>query len=65
LNLMIGLLTPFVGLNVFITAAIAAVPVVQVARALVVFIVALILVLFLISYVPWLVTWLPNLVFGT
>jgi len=65
LNLMIGLLTPFVGLNVFITAAIAAVPVVQVARALVIFIVVLILVLFLISYVPWLVTWLPNLVFGT
>jgi len=64
LNLMIGLLTPFVGLNVFITAAIAATPVTQVARALIVFILALILVLFLISYAPGLVTWLPNLVFG-
>jgi len=64
LNLMIGLLTPFVGLNVFITAAIARVPVIHVARALIVFIAALIAVLFLISYVPGLVVWLPNLVFG-
>ena len=64
LNLMIGLLTPFVGLNVFITAAIARTPVIHVARALIVFIAALIAVLFLISYVPGLVVWLPNLVFG-
>ena len=64
LNLMIGLLTPFVGLNVFITAAIARSPVVEVARALLIFIVMLILVLFIISYVPQLVLWLPNLVFG-
>jgi tripartite ATP-independent transporter DctM subunit len=64
LNLMIGLLGPFVGLNVFITAAIANVPVIQVSRAVINFVIALIAVLLLISYVPELVLWLPNLVFG-
>ena len=64
LNLMIGLLGPFVGLNVFITATIAKVPVIQVSRAVLIFVVALVAVLFLISYVPQLVLWLPNLVFG-
>jgi tripartite ATP-independent transporter DctM subunit len=64
LNLMIGLLTPFVGLNLFVTAAIANVPVIQVARESFIFIAALIAVLFLISYVPELVLWLPNTVMG-
>jgi tripartite ATP-independent transporter DctM subunit len=64
LNLMIGLLTPFVGLNVFITAAIAKAPIIEVARSLLFFIVVLVMVLFLITYVPQLVLWLPNLVFG-
>jgi len=64
LNLMIGLLTPFVGLNVFVTAAIANVPVIQVARESLIFIATLIAVLFLISYVPELVLWLPNTVMG-
>jgi C4-dicarboxylate transporter DctM subunit len=45
LNLMIGLLTPFVGLNVFITSAIAKTPVIQVARSVLIFIAVLILVL--------------------
>jgi C4-dicarboxylate transporter DctM subunit len=49
---------------VFITAAIARTPVIEVARALLIFIAMLIVVLFLISYVPQLVLWLPNLVFG-
>jgi tripartite ATP-independent transporter DctM subunit len=64
LNLMIGLLTPFVGLNVFITAAIGEVPVNQVARAAVPFVITMIVVLALISYVPALVLWLPNTVMG-
>jgi tripartite ATP-independent transporter DctM subunit len=65
LNLMIGLLTPFVGLNVFITSAIARVPVIQVARESLVFIATLIVVLLLITLFPQLVLWLPNRVMGT
>ena len=64
LNLMIGLLTPFVGLNVFITSAIARVPVIQVARESLIFIATLIVVLLLITLFPQLVVWLPNQVMG-
>ena len=64
LNLMIGLLTPFVGLNVFVTSAISGVPVIQVARESLIFVITLIVVLLLISYVPELVLWLPNTVMG-
>jgi C4-dicarboxylate transporter, DctM subunit len=64
LNLMIGLLTPFVGLNVFITSAIARVPVIEVARESLVFVATLIVVLLLITLCPQLVVWLPNQVMG-
>lgn len=64
LNLMIGLLTPFVGLNIFITAAISGQPVIKVARESLIFVATLIAVLMLISYVPQLVLWLPNTVMG-
>jgi C4-dicarboxylate transporter, DctM subunit len=64
LNLMIGLLTPFVGLNVFITSAIARVPVITVARESLIFIATLIVVLLLITLFPQLVVWLPNQVMG-
>ncbi len=64
LNLMIGLLTPFVGLNVFVTSAISGLPVIKVARESFIFVVTLIVVLLLISYVPELVLWLPNTVMG-
>jgi tripartite ATP-independent transporter DctM subunit len=65
LNLMIGLLTPFVGLNLFVTSAIARAPLLDVARESLIFIVALIAVLLLITLVPQIVLWLPNYVMGS
>jgi tripartite ATP-independent transporter DctM subunit len=65
LNLMIGLLTPFVGLNIFITAAIARVPIIAVARESLIFIATLVFVLLLITLFPQLVLWLPNYFMGT
>ena len=65
LTLMIGLLNPLVGLNLFITAAIARVPLVAVARESLVFIAALIVVLLLLTLFPQLVLWLPNYFMGT
>jgi tripartite ATP-independent transporter DctM subunit len=65
LNLMIGLLTPFVGLNIFITAAIARVPIIAVARESLIFIATLVFVLLLITLFPQLVLWLPNYLMGT
>jgi len=61
LNLMIGCLTPPVGLNLFLASAISGVPVMRVARAAVPFIVVLLVVLGLITYIPQLVLWLPHL----
>lgn len=65
LNLMIGLLTPPVGMVLYAVSTIAEVPVVKLARELLPFICVLTGVLLLITYVPELVTFLPNLVMGT
>ena len=64
LNLMIGLLTPPVGMVLYAVSTIAQVPVVRLARELVPFMLILGVVLMLITYIPGLVTWLPNLVLG-
>jgi tripartite ATP-independent transporter DctM subunit len=64
LNLMIGLLTPPIGVLLFLEAKIADLPFGELVRAIWPFTLALIGVLFLITYVPGLVMWLPNLVFG-
>ena len=61
LNLMIGCLTPPVGLNLFLASAISGVPVMRVARASTPFIIVLLVVLALITYIPQLVLWLPHL----
>jgi TRAP-type C4-dicarboxylate transport system permease large subunit len=64
LNLMIGLLTPPVGMVLYAVSTIANVPVMRLALELVPFMVVLCVVLLLITYIPELVTWLPNLVMG-
>ncbi|SDD64374.1 TRAP transporter, DctM subunit [Paracoccus isoporae] len=61
LNLMIGLSTPPVGVCMFICANIARVPLGPVIRALIPYLMTNILVLLLVSYVPWISTWLPSL----
>ena len=63
LNLMIGSLTPPVGVNIFVTAAMAKVPVMRVARESMGFIWILILVLLIITYIPKIVLWLPQLLY--
>ncbi len=65
LNLMIGLLTPPVGMVLYAVSTIAEVPIVKLVRELLPFIVILVGVLLLITYVPALVTWLPNTLMGT
>ncbi len=63
LNLMIGSLTPPVGVNIFVTAAMAKVPVMRVARESLGFIWILILVLLIITYIPKIVLWLPQVLY--
>jgi TRAP-type C4-dicarboxylate transport system permease large subunit len=63
LNLMIGLLTPPVGALLFLEAKIADVSFEDLVRAVGPYLVALLAVLVLITYIPPLVTFVPNLVF--
>ena len=63
LNLMIGSLTPPIGINIFVTSAISKAPVMAVARACMGFIWILIIVLALITYFPQLVLWIPQMLY--
>ena len=60
LNLMIGLITPPVGLCLFVVADIAELPLARLIRAILPFFVPLLIVLALTTYVPQLVMYLPH-----
>lgn len=62
LNLVIGLTTPPVGVCLFVASAISKVPLFQLARAIVPFLVVSLAVLMLVTFVPAVTLWLPGLV---
>ncbi len=61
LNLMIGLLTPPVGMSLYMVSSVAGMPVQNVIRAAVPWIVCLLLSLAAVTFFPAASTWLPNL----
>ena len=61
-NLGIGLITPPVGAVLFVGAAVGKVTIENTVKALLPFYVALFMVLMLVTYVPAISLWLPNLV---
>ena len=63
-NLMLGLLTPPVGILLYICANFAEIRLEEEVRAVLPFLAMGLLVLVLITYFPALVLWLPNLVLG-
>lgn len=63
-NLAIGLFTPPVGVCLFIACGIAGISISESLKALFPFFIATLLVLLLITYVPELVTFLPDLLWG-
>ncbi|MBP2297211.1 TRAP transporter large permease [Azospirillum rugosum] len=63
LNLMIGLTTPPVGVCLFVAANIAKISLGEISKAIWPFLVCNIIILFLVSYIPALSLWLPNLLF--
>ncbi|MGO3057292.1 TRAP transporter large permease [Halomonas sp. AOP43-A1-21] len=65
LNLMIGLTTPPVGVCLFVVAGIGKLPMLTVARAIVPFLLCNLTVLMLVTYVPAISLWLPNLLMGS
>lgn len=58
--LAIGLVTPPVGVNLFVAAGIAKAPLTQVAKGSVPFLIASIVVLLLVAFIPGLSNWLPD-----
>jgi C4-dicarboxylate transporter DctM subunit len=63
-NMEIALVHPPVGLNLYVLATISTAPVWEVVRGIWPFLILLVLVLMIITYVPELSLWLPNLVYG-
>jgi tripartite ATP-independent transporter DctM subunit len=64
LNLMIGMITPPIGLNLFVISAIGGVGVIEIFRAAIPYFFVLVAVLMLITYFPGLTLWLPRLFFA-
>jgi len=60
MNIVIGALTPPMGMLVFVTARVTGTKVVDVFREVMPFLVAMILVLFVVTYLPALTLWLPG-----
>ena len=63
-NMEIGMITPPVGLNLFVTSGVAGMPMMRVVRAAAPFLAVLFVFLILITYVPFLSTWLPISLMG-
>jgi TRAP-type transport system large permease protein len=61
LNLMIGMLTPPVGLLLFVVAGIGRIPLAGVIRAILPFLAWSLFVLALVTFFPAVATWLPGL----
>lgn len=61
LNLCIGLCTPPVGSLLFVGAGVAKVKITQVIRPLLPFLIAMVIVLMIVTYIPQLAMWLPEL----
>lgn len=64
LNLMLGLLTPPVGMVLFVLSRLSKVPFEQCVKATIPFVIPLLIVLFLLTFIPELVLWLPNFIYG-
>ncbi|ETW12537.1 TRAP C4-dicarboxylate transport system permease DctM [Roseivivax marinus] len=63
-NMEIGMITPPVGLNLFVTSGVAGMPMMRVVKAALPFLAVLFVFLILVTYVPILSTWLPTMMMG-
>lgn len=63
LNLMIGLLTPPVGMVLYVLSRVTKVPFEECTKATIPFVIPLIIVLLLVTFIPSLSMWLPSLIY--
>ncbi len=64
LNLMIGVVTPPVGIVLYVTSNVAKVSANRVIKATIPFLLPLFITLMIVTYVPAVTNWLPSLVYG-
>ena len=63
-NMEIGMITPPVGLNLFVTSGVAGMPMMSVVRAALPFLGVLFIFLIMVTYIPAISTFLPNSIMG-
>jgi len=63
-NMEIGMITPPIGLNLFVTSGITGMNLVQVVRAALPFVAVLFVFLIIVTYVPWISTTIPYALMG-
>ena len=63
-NMEIGMITPPVGLNLFVTSGVAGMPMMEVVKAAAPWLGILFIFLIIVTYVPGISTWLPTLAMG-
>ncbi len=63
-NMEIGMITPPVGLNLFVTSGVAGMPMMGVVRAALPFLGVLFIFLIMVTYIPAISTFLPNMLMG-
>ncbi len=63
-NMEIGMITPPVGLNLFVTSGVAGMSVLAVVRAALPWVGIMFIFLILVTYVPIISTWLPTTLMG-
>ncbi|WP_420863161.1 TRAP transporter large permease [Algirhabdus cladophorae] len=63
-NMEIGMITPPVGLNLFVTSGVAKMPMMGVVKAALPFLGVLFIFLIMITYIPWISTAIPHAIMG-
>jgi len=63
-NMEIGMITPPVGLNLFVTSGITGMPLMRVVKAALPWLGILLIFLIVVTYIPFFATWLPTLLMG-
>ncbi len=64
INMELALMSPPVGLNLFVISNISNIPLTQVLKGTLPFFIIMLIMLFLVTYVPIISTWLPTLLMG-
>lgn len=63
-NMEIGMITPPVGLNLFVTAGVAGMSMINVVKAAAPWLAIMFLFLIIVTYIPFVSTWLPTMMMG-